>query len=233
MILRPFFTYFGGKWRNAPHYPVPKYGTIIEPFAGSAGYSLRYPERRIVLIEKSKAIAGIWDFLIRARESEILALPLLKPGQSVDTLPVPQEARWLIGMCINPGSSQPKKTRGSWTGADYENHHGMCTWSSQARARIARQVSHIRHWRILNADYSVAADVPVTWYVDPPYRDLGRHYPHGSAAINFSALATWCQSRRGQVIVCESAGADWLPFRFLGSMKAKTGVSREAIWTNA
>lgn len=25
--LRPFFTYFGGKWRAAPKYPAPRYGT--------------------------------------------------------------------------------------------------------------------------------------------------------------------------------------------------------------
>lgn len=43
--LKPFFTYFGGKYRIAPRYPKPQYNTIIEPFAGSAGYSLRYPER--------------------------------------------------------------------------------------------------------------------------------------------------------------------------------------------
>ncbi len=34
--MMPFFTYFGGKWRGAKHYPEPKHSHIIEPFAGSA-----------------------------------------------------------------------------------------------------------------------------------------------------------------------------------------------------
>ena len=35
--LRPFFGYYGGKWRDAvKHYPEPAFETIIEPFAGSA-----------------------------------------------------------------------------------------------------------------------------------------------------------------------------------------------------
>lgn len=45
MILRPFFTYFGAKWRAAPHYPPPTHPTVIEPFAGAAGYALRHHTR--------------------------------------------------------------------------------------------------------------------------------------------------------------------------------------------
>jgi hypothetical protein len=40
--VRPFFSFFGSKWRVAPHYPAPERDLIIEPFAGSAGYSLRH-----------------------------------------------------------------------------------------------------------------------------------------------------------------------------------------------
>ena len=49
--LRPFWAYYGGKWRAAPRYPRPMHDTIIEPFAGAAGYSLRYPDRNVVLVE--------------------------------------------------------------------------------------------------------------------------------------------------------------------------------------
>jgi hypothetical protein len=230
------FSYFGGKWRSAPAYPQPEHATIIEPFAGSAGYSLRYPSRQIVLVEKSEPIAAIWDYLIHATAAEILALPLLEPGQSVDTLAVSQVARWLIGMWVNPGSAQPKKTLGNWKGSDACWSLDSVIWSAKSRRRIARQVGHIRHWRIIHGDYTDAPDVNATWYIDPPYQRMGKHYPHGADAIDFGRLGTWCRSRRGQVIVCEADGADWLPFRYLGAMKAcpvnSTGVSREAIWTN-
>jgi hypothetical protein len=48
--LRPFFGYYGGKWRDAvKHYPPPEHTRIVEPFAASAGYSLRYPDRKVIL----------------------------------------------------------------------------------------------------------------------------------------------------------------------------------------
>ena len=31
--IRPFFGFYGGKWRDAPkYYPVPEHDTIVEPF---------------------------------------------------------------------------------------------------------------------------------------------------------------------------------------------------------
>jgi site-specific DNA-adenine methylase len=69
--LRPFLRYYGGKWSLAPSYPEPRFATIIEPFAGAAGYSLRYADRRVTLVEKYPVIAGIWRYLIvwRCRRS--------------------------------------------------------------------------------------------------------------------------------------------------------------------
>jgi site-specific DNA-adenine methylase len=40
--MRPFFRYFGTKWRLAQKQPKAR-GTVREPFAGSAGYSV-YPQ---------------------------------------------------------------------------------------------------------------------------------------------------------------------------------------------
>lgn len=62
----PFFTFYGGKWRAAPRYPSPIYNTIVEPFAGAAGYAVRYYERDIILIEKDPEIAALWRYLIAA-----------------------------------------------------------------------------------------------------------------------------------------------------------------------
>jgi hypothetical protein len=51
-LVRPFFGYYGGKWRDSvKHYPKPQFETIIEPFAGSAGYSLRYASHNVRLYE--------------------------------------------------------------------------------------------------------------------------------------------------------------------------------------
>src|SRR5580765_4357242 len=93
--LRPFWRYYGSKWRAAPRYPAPTHATIIEPFAGAAGYALRYPDRNVILVEKYACIAGIWRWLIGASRADVLAVPVV---DSTGDLPdsVSQEARWLV-----------------------------------------------------------------------------------------------------------------------------------------
>lgn len=89
--LKPFFSFYGGKWRAAPRYPAPEHSTIIEPFAGSAGYSVRHHEQNVILYEIDPVIAGVWDYLIHAKESEIMSLPASVPH--VKGFALPQEAR--------------------------------------------------------------------------------------------------------------------------------------------
>lgn len=73
--LKPFFTYFGGKYRVARRYPPPESETIIEPFAGAAGYSLRYPDADVILNDLDPVVAGTWDYLIHVSADEIRSLP--------------------------------------------------------------------------------------------------------------------------------------------------------------
>lgn len=100
------------------------------------------------------------------------------------------------------------------------------------RERIASQVERISHWIVKAGPYTTAPNLRATWFVDPPYHGT-RHYPCNASAIDFPALAEWCRSRRGQVMVCEADGATWLPFRHLAHVRAKRGTAAEAIWTNA
>ncbi len=234
--LRPFFTFYGGKWRAAPRYPAPQHRTIVEPFAGSAGYSLRYADRRVILVDRDPIIAATWRYLIGVTSKEILSLPDIEVGQTVDDLNVCQEARLLIGWWLNPGCSSPCKRAGAWMRGGTHAHR-VCFWGPLVRQRIAEQVPHIRHWRIFEDDYEDAPDIEATWFVDPPYRGAGKHYRVGHNVLNYEALGLWCYTRRGQVIVCEQESARWLPFRSFGacrSNKANSGrtTSAEAIWTN-
>lgn len=106
--LKPFWRYYGGKWRSAPRYPPPLHRTIVEPFAGAAGYSLRYPERDVVLVEKYVVVADIWRYLIGADPAEIRAISCV---EHVDDLPawVPTPARHLVGFCMNAAVVSPRK----------------------------------------------------------------------------------------------------------------------------
>jgi len=63
-------------------------------------------------------------------------------------------------------------------------------------------------WRYFGAkwrSYETAPDIEATWFIDPPYQKMGRHYVHSLSVDQYGSLATWCQSRQGQVIVCEGA----------------------------
>ena len=228
--LRPFLSYFGGKWQEAPHYPAPAHGTIIEPFAGSAGYALRYPERQVILFELNPKLAAVWQYLIAVKASEIRRIPLC---EHVDDLPswVSQPAKWLIGWNLNQANARPCLNLSAGL-----RKLGRGGWDEARRERVAFQVPLIRHWRCIEADYTKAPDVEATWFTDPPYFDKGRSsYDFGSAGIDYASLGRWCRERRGQTIVCENEGATWLPFRPFGtfhrSINAARG-SREVVWTN-
>jgi len=238
--LKPFFTFYGGKWRVAPHYPAPMYGTIVEPFAGSAGYSMRYPDRKVVLVERDPLIAATWRYLLRVTPAEILSLPDIRNDQTVDDLVVCDEARLLIGWWLNGGSAQPKKRPSAWMRRQAENGGegwttggGQLSWSARVRERIASQIHAIRHWTLIEGDYEQAPAVKATWFVDPPYRGAGKHYRYSD--VDYGQLAQWCGMWPGQVIVCENVGADWLPFQPWRDIKASDArhggkVSREAFW---
>ncbi len=226
--LRPFFCYYGGKWRDAMRYPTPKHSTIVEPFAGAAGYALRYPNRRVVLCEIDPIVASVWSYLVRVRADEVLALPDLEGH--VDDLAIPQEARWLIGFWLNKGCSSPRKTPSSWMRSGIRPGS---FWGERVRQTIASQLEAIRHWRVLHGSFEHCPEMTATWFVDPPYEGAGSHYRYGSRHIDYAALGAWCRGRSGQVIVCENEGASWLPFEPLASAKTtRAGQrSREAVWT--
>jgi hypothetical protein len=226
--LNGFFLYFGSKSQLAHRYPAPLHETIIEPFAGSAAYSVRHHHKRVILVEKDPVVAALWRYLIAVSPRELLALPELEQGQRVEDLDCCQEARWLIGRWIDYGAKAPASKRTPWAA---ENVHG--SWGRTVRARLAGQVEKIRHWRIIEGDYRDAPEMRATWFVDPPYQRGGRQYVVSSADLDFTQLGAWCRERQGQVIVCEETGADWLPFHHLLTMRSVgKNMTGEVIWTN-
>jgi hypothetical protein len=234
MKLRPMFNFFGGKWRTTPKYPEPVYSTIIEPFAGSAGYSHHYWTKRIVLYEIDPVIAGLWNYLIQVKEDEIRSLPI--HITDLREMGLTQEQRWLIGFWVNRGTTSPrnkpsvraKRKTGRW--ARPKSH-----WGPTIKFLIASQLKYIRHWKIHNESYKNAPSIEATWFVDPPYVEAGKHYKFHD--IDYPALSQWCRNRKGQVIVCEAPGADWLPFRRFTIAKTNIGkqidhkFAEELVWT--
>ena len=134
---------------------------------------------------------------------------------------------------MNAATVSPRRTLSSGRRKLRDLGRNFEGWSEQMRCRVAGQVEYIRHWRVIEGDYTKAPDIEAAWFVDPPYNNkAGSYYVHSD--LDYAALGAWCRTRRGQVTVCENEGADWLPFRTFATLKAGlngTG-SREVIWTN-
>jgi hypothetical protein len=100
-------------------YASPAHRTIVEPFAGSAGYAVRHHERDVILVERDPLIASTWRYLLSVTPAEILSLPDLRADQTVDDLPIAPEARLLVGWWCNGGSAQRPAMREPGRGKDY------------------------------------------------------------------------------------------------------------------
>lgn len=216
------FYYYGRKKRIVKYYPQPTQDTIIEPFAGSAAYAMEYFEKNVILYEINHKIYSVWKYLQEASIKDILSLPILEKGQCLnnsefDFLTDPE--KWTIGLFLNPGSSTPKKSPGNF-----------CDWDEKHRQGLSEELFKIKHWDIRNESYENAPDIEATWYVDPPYQNAGKYYTHWK--VDYESLSLWCQQRKGQVIVCENEGAEWLPFKNLVDLKGQKHNRKEVIWTN-
>lgn len=233
--LKPFFTYFGGKYRVARKYPAPdsRSRTIIEPFAGSAGYSLRYPDHDVIINDLDPVVAGTWEYLTHVSADEIRSLPLYDgTWEKITDLNLPQEQQWLIGWWLNKGTTAPSLSPSAWMRSTSDM--GENYWGRGIRERIASQVDVIRHWKVSSTSFEDMPDINGTWFVDPPYEVAGKSYKKND--INYELLSEWCLQRKGLLIVCENEGAKWLPFDYFGDIKAtagriRKGKSREVIFT--
>jgi len=214
------FSYYGSKSKVVDYYPPPKYGKIIEPFAGSARYSLKYFDRDITLIDKYDVIVDVWNYLKNAKESDILGLPHMKTGDSIDNYNLSEIERKFMGFIVQSSSGMRRTVS------------PFIEDTTEGLKNIASQLFKIRNWNIILGDYLDLKNQEATWFIDPPYQFGGHEYKCSNKNINFKELAEWCKSRNGQVVVCENTKADWLPFLPMIEMKGCQFKTTEAIWSN-
>lgn len=218
------FSYYGSKSKIVDLYPKPLHDKIIEPFAGSARYSLKWFERDILLVDKYEVIVRLWKWLQQVTPRDILSLPVIERCDRVSNHKyLSNEERILLGFLVKAGSSSPRNTPGTLNGIDVK--HDLL--------RISKNLFKIKHWEIRLGSYDDIPNSEATWFLDPPYQYGGEYYIKSNKQIDFNALANWCKERIGQAIVCENTKANWLPFipmkRIQGSDNTFT---TEAIWSN-
>lgn len=209
------FSYLGSKSKIVGLYPAPIHSTIIEPFAGSARYALKYFDREVKLFDLSEYVVEVWKYLIQASRKDILSLPDVPSKVHLDNYKqLSQAERYLIGFHLCRGKAKPRKVG-----------HGQNSWMND-RERIAASVDRIRHWKIEQKSFTEIPNQRATYFIDPPYKNTQERtgnsdrYPHGG--LDYHELGRWIETREGQVIACEGEGADYLPFSVLTTTNANT-----------
>jgi site-specific DNA-adenine methylase len=211
------FYYYGRKKQIAKYYPSPNFDKIIEPFAGSAAYSLygEHWRKEVVLIEKDEQVAEIWEWLINeVTPSKIISLPNLDVGEKSSEFLHIIHAATKMAFHYKTIKVTPVLAR---------------NWEISKRY-IAENIYKIKHWKIINGDYTLAPEIEATWFVDPPYKeDAGNGYRYGSKLIDYKKLAEWAKDRKGEVIFCEGHCGDYLPFMPLLELKGVAGKSSKEV----
>lgn len=214
-ITGPLFKWFGSKWLSSKTLPKPQYWHIVEPFAGSAGYSLRHYEHKVFLFELDDNIRNLWSWLINeATSQDIKDIPCnLNEGTDIRTIGLNSGQQLLL-----KNWQRTNNVSNCWTVSIWGNKPGQ--WTENTRARIADQFVAVKHWTVCGADGMksfVANLTPETWFIDPPYQ---YNYNYGKPAIDYKTLSNRILAVKGQKIVCEAICPTtgqiptWLPFQF-------------------
>lgn len=216
------FSYYGSKSQIVKHYPRPKHDRIIEPFAGSARYSLRYFDRAVKIVDKYDVVVKVWKFLQQCSPKDILQLPELKLGEDIRTFNLSEDETMFLGMMAGVSSISPRNKVSSFS--------ALQNGSKNKMKIIANQLFKIKHWEIIHGSYEDIENENATWFIDAPYQVGGMGYKENK--IDFNLLASWSRSRDGQVIVCENTKANWMDFIPLVNIHGAMSDTTEAIWTN-
>lgn len=214
------FPYFGSKKTLAKYYSPPLHDTIIEPFAGAAGYAIHHatPDHRVILIDKNPEVVQVWKFLQQATPAQILDLPIVQPGERISDYGYLEDVERKLISFFTASCAHPH--------INNDGVYKFSRWNESHRAALATRLDQIRNWEIILGTYDDAPNVTATWFIDPPYqstaeeiksRGAGAAYgpKYGVKALDFTHLSEFVHNRQGQIIVAERTTATWLPFQHL------------------
>jgi 16S rRNA G966 N2-methylase RsmD len=138
--------YLGRKTRFIDHYPAPRHPLIIEPFAGSASFSVHHREREVLLLDVDNDVQAFWTWVLDGCPSDDL------------------RAQSVLRKSCQKNSSQ-------WT--SFASSTQLVRRKRQVE-RLAEYIAG--RWRFIAGDYRRAPDVEATWFIDPPYQRSADQY---------------------------------------------------------
>ncbi len=208
------FNYFGSKYKLAGTYQAPKHDIIIEPFAGSAQYAMYWMKERrditCILYDTDPKVVASWSRILNATPEEIMGWTV-RVGDTVNDY---------IDMANFGGGNRVVNER-----IVKQFYESQPRWA-RTRAAVGDRVT------VIEGDYRDAPDIEATWFIDPPYVDMGHRYEHIDNSLDYGLLAEWAIGRVGQIIVTEAGSADWLPFQHHKMQRPNLGntSSSELVW---
>jgi hypothetical protein len=211
-ITGPLFKWFGSKWLASKHYPAPQHDVIFEPYAGSAGYSLRHHEKQVTIWDENSNLTALWWWLIKyAKSADVLEIPVGVPeGTDIASLGLSTGQSLLLKHWQRTNNVGTCSTISPWG-----NKPGQ--WTENTRSRVAEELHGVKHWEVRR----IAPDRPGTYFVDPPYL---YNYRYGFKEFDHAALVQRISEipSPSQIIVCEAMCPktqrvpDYLPFTPFG-----------------
>lgn len=203
------WSYYGSKSKLVKYYPSPRFNKIIEPFCGSARYSLEHWQNDILLFDKSEEVIKTWSYLQRCSPKDILGLPILKQGMLISDLTLSLEEKIFMGFMAGIAGSRPRNKVSNFASIQFSRGNKL--------QKIANNLHKIKHWNIILGYYNKIDNQNATWFIDAPYEFGGDYYQH--SVIDYKHLSQWSHERLGQRIICENQKATWLNFIPLNNLK--------------
>jgi len=208
-VSGPLFKWFGSKWLSSKLYPAPERDVIFEPFAGSAGYSLRHCEKRVVIWEENEQVRHLWEWLISsATTASVLEIPIgLPEGADIRAIGLMKGQQLLLKHW-----QRTNNVGDCWTTSPWGNKPGQ--WTANTRARVAEEIHAVKHWKV----EQIRPNLPGTYFLDPPYiynyRYRFKVFDYGDLVNKIAMIPNG-----SQIIVCEAACQktgrvpEYLPFK--------------------
>jgi|WetSurMetagenome_2_1015567.scaffolds.fasta_scaffold167467_3 hypothetical protein len=195
----PLFKWFGSKWNASRYYPTPAFDTIVEPYAGGAGYSCRHAARKVYLIECNLQVVSLWRWLIHeASSDDVRHIPLNLPeGTDIRTLDLGEGPRLLLKHW-----QRTNNFGNCWTISAWGSRPGQ--WTANTRARVAEEIHEVKHWHVAT---SLPSDMHITqgfatWFIDPPYE---YNYSYGLKNFRHEDVCNLVNNLpHAEIIACEA-----------------------------